>query len=93
MSMHQFSVPDITRDVVLPDARPLRHVREAFDRSVAIVLGVNDYPRGIPRLKTAVPDAEALATVLGTQHGFTALVRRDSEVTGASVRALLGPDL
>lgn len=91
--MQQFSVGDITRDVVLPDARPLRHVREAFDRSVAVVLGVNDYQRGIPRLRTAVPDAEALAAVLGTQHAYTALLRRDAEVTGPSVRTLLGPDL
>jgi hypothetical protein len=91
--MQTFSVRDTTRDVMLPDARALRHVGEAFDRSVAIVLGVNDYQRGVPRLKTAVADADALAAVLEVQHGFTTLVRRDTEVTCASVRALFDRDL
>ena len=81
------------RDVVVPIATPLRHVREAFDRSVALVLGVNDYTHGVPRLKTAVPDAEAVGALLETQHRFTKLLRRDAQVTGATVRALFDHEL
>lgn len=83
-----------TRDVVPPElparreARGLCDVREAFGKSVALVLGVNDYRSGIPRLKTAVPDAEAVGAALEREHGYTTLLGRDAEVTGARVRAL-----
>jgi uncharacterized caspase-like protein len=76
----------ITRDVVVA---PLRHVRDAFDRSVALVLGVNTYRHGIPQLKTAVPDAEAVGALLEAHHGFTKLLRCDAEVTSERVRAIL----
>jgi hypothetical protein len=44
-------------------------------------------------LKTAVPDAEAIGALLETQHRFTKVLRRDAQVTGASVRALFAPEL
>jgi YD repeat-containing protein len=67
---------------------PLRYVREAFGRSVAVVLGVNAYQAGVPRLKTPVPDADAVGALLETQHGFKKVLRCDAEVTGERVRAL-----
>jgi YD repeat-containing protein len=67
---------------------PLRYVREAFERSIAVVLGVNAYGHGIPGLKTAVPDAEAIGALLEAQHGFELMLRRDAEVRGKHVRAL-----
>src|SRR5689334_14555636 len=78
-----------TRDVIVPEEQPLRHVREAFDRSIALILGVNVYGHGVPCLKTAVPDAEAIGALLETQHGFMQVLRRDAEVTREGVRALL----
>jgi uncharacterized caspase-like protein len=77
-----------TRDVVLGGA-PLRHVRDAFDRSVALVLGVNAYGHGVPRLKTAVPDAVAIGDALTTQHDFSTILRCDADVTCAALRLLL----
>ena len=78
-----------TRDVALATVAPLRHVRDAFDRSVALVLGVNAYRHGIPQLKTAVPDAEAVGALLEAHHGFTTLLRCDAEVTSERVRSIL----
>ncbi len=42
-----------------------------FRRSHAIIIGINDYRNGIPKLATAVDDATRLATVLQTSHGYT----------------------
>ena len=64
-------------------------MREAFDRSVALVMGVNAYRHGIPPLWTAVPDAEAIGALLEAEHGFTNIVLRDGEVTRGRVRSLL----
>jgi len=58
-------VETTTRGAALPTVAPLRQSvfsighREVFDRSVSRVLGINAYGHGVPRLKTAVPDAEA----------------------------------
>jgi len=35
-----------------------------FKRSLAVVLGINEYCNGIPRLRTAVADTNALADLL-----------------------------
>jgi uncharacterized caspase-like protein len=41
-----------------------------FERSLAIVIGINDYQNGIARLKTAVPDAGAIATILQESYQY-----------------------
>ena len=41
-----------------------------FERSLAVVIGINDYRRGIPPLHTARPDAERLAKVLAQNNQF-----------------------
>ncbi|HEX3481689.1 MAG TPA: caspase family protein, partial [Kofleriaceae bacterium] len=73
-------------------ARP-RGVQDAFDRSVAIVMGVNTYQRGLPQLRTAVSDAEAIGALLAEQQGFTQVLLRDGEVTRDRVRSLLSTKL
>ncbi|MBO3463480.1 caspase family protein [Aetokthonos hydrillicola Thurmond2011] len=35
-----------------------------FHHNFAVIIGINDYVNGIPRLRTAVPDAERLAKIL-----------------------------
>ncbi|MEM9273885.1 MAG: hypothetical protein AAGA80_13095 [Cyanobacteria bacterium P01_F01_bin.143] len=37
-----------------------------FDRSLAIVIGINDYQNGIDPLQTAVPNAIAIASYTKT---------------------------
>lgn len=63
-------------------------VSAAFDRSIALVLGVNAYPPGLPPLQTAVSDAEAVGSLLAEQHGFTQVLLRNGEVTRDRLRAL-----
>ena len=36
----------------------------------AVVIGINQYDRGIPSLETAVPDAEEVAKVLRNEHEY-----------------------
>ena len=46
------------------------HHSSEFKRSVAIVIGINDYSCGIPPLRTARPDAKRLAAILAEDHGY-----------------------
>lgn len=41
-----------------------------FERSLAVVIGINDYGNGVPRLATPVNDATRLAHLLATEHGY-----------------------
>ena len=41
-----------------------------FSRSLAIVIGINEYHHGIAKLKTAVPDAMAIATILKDSYQY-----------------------
>ena len=41
-----------------------------FERSFAVVIGINDYQNGIASLKTAVPDALAIATILQDSYQY-----------------------
>ena len=41
-----------------------------FKRSLAIVVGINEYHNGIARLKTAVPDAIAIAEILKDSYQY-----------------------
>jgi hypothetical protein len=62
------------------------------DRKYALVIGINEYRNGIPRLKTAVPDAEAVAGVLEDEHGYEVEPLLDAAATAeAIVGALAAP--
>ncbi len=78
---------NLTRD--LASDVPLRHVHEGFGRSVALMMGINAYERGVPPLRTACADVEAIGALLEAEHGFTTRLLRDREVTGDRLRALL----
>jgi hypothetical protein len=41
-----------------------------FQRSLAVVIGINNYQDGVPSLKTPVNDARGLAKLLKEQHGY-----------------------
>ena len=45
----------------------------------ALVIGINDYSAPIPRLKTAVSDAQSIADILTRQYGFKVTTLLDSE--------------
>ena len=60
-----------------------------FDRRVAIVIGINDYQNGIPRLETARYDAECLADVLQSNYGYEVERLLDQEATSNNIWAKL----
>ena len=41
-----------------------------FKRSLAVVIGINEYHNGIARLKTAVPDALAIASIFQDNYQY-----------------------
>ena len=41
-----------------------------FQRSIAFIVGIDNYRSGIPLLRTPVCDAQALAEILQNQHGY-----------------------
>jgi len=47
---------------------------EGFRKSLAFLVAINRYSNGVPELQTPVVDAEALAEVLGRDHGYEAQI-------------------
>ncbi len=52
-----------------------------FNRSIAVIIGINEYRNRIPRLKTAVNDAHTLADLLREKYKYEVLLLLDKEVT------------
>ncbi|MFN7976627.1 MAG: caspase family protein [Vicinamibacterales bacterium] len=65
----------------------------AFRRSIAVVVGIDQYGHGIPTLRTAVNDARRLGDVLARQHGYDVTAMLDAEATRARLVELLTHDL
>ena len=63
-----------------------------FERSLAVVIGINTYDHGIPPLHNAVRDAKAVADSLERQ-GFEVLRLLDSQATLSSLSDLLSRHL
>jgi len=61
----------------------------AFERSIAIVIGINHYSGGIPELENAADDARQLAEILEREHGYEVVLRLDEEGTLKAVTDLL----
>lgn len=60
-----------------------------FARSLAVVIGINHYQTGVPSLNTAVNDAEELAHVLETEHGYQVTLLLDEKASLANILQLL----
>ena len=69
--------------------------KSPFDRNIAIVIGINNYQNGINSLKTAVPDAEAIADLLKTKQGYEIFpeVILDAAATSDRLKTLLKEEL
>ena len=63
-----------------------------FRQSHAVVIGINEYRQGIPRLRTAVDDARRIAEIFETRFGY-AVQRLTEDVTLGRLRALFGEAL
>ena len=64
-----------------------------FNRSLAILLGINAYQNGVPKLNTAKADAERLAEILKDKHGYDCLLRVNEEVSLDRLKRLLEDEL
>jgi WD40 repeat protein len=62
---------------------------EGFGRSFAVLIGIDRYINGVPELSTPVDDAESLADVLRTDHGFRTKVLANEKATSFKLRWLL----
>ncbi len=60
----------------------------SIQRSIAVVIGINQYENGIPPLKTAVNDATKLANILETQYQYQVLRLLDTAATYAELNHL-----
>lgn len=60
-----------------------------FRHNYAVVIGINDYRNGIAPLKTAVNDAEVLAELLHTEHGYTTTLLIDQAARLSHLTELL----
>ncbi|CBN55837.1 MULTISPECIES: eIF2A-related protein [Kamptonema] len=60
-----------------------------FKRSLAIVIGINDYQNGISPLRTATNDAKELARILKEDHNYDVKLLLDTEVTREKLQILL----
>ena len=57
-------------------------------RSLAVVIGINQYINGIPELKTAVNDAIEIAHTLETKYQYQVLRLLDEDATGVHLKEL-----
>ncbi|MGE3471900.1 MAG: caspase family protein [Vicinamibacterales bacterium] len=64
-----------------------------FRRSIAVVIGIDQYTTGIPSLRTAVNDARRVGELLAGQHGYDVIAVVDAEATRARLVALLQDEL
>ncbi|MGI2902543.1 nSTAND1 domain-containing NTPase [Tolypothrix sp. VBCCA 56010] len=62
---------------------------EEIKRSLAVVIGINEYGNGIPALKTAVNDAEKIAATLATKYEYQVLLLLDSDANSDKFKSLL----
>jgi uncharacterized caspase-like protein len=60
-----------------------------FKRSVAVVIGINQYVNDIPELKTAVNDANHLALILEKNYQYQVLRLLDEDATKDKLSSLL----
>jgi TPR repeat protein len=51
----------------------------------ALVIGIDDYPSPLPKLKTAVGDARAVSSVLSERYGFQVQLLLDRDATRAHI--------
>jgi WD40 repeat protein len=59
-------------------------------RSLALLIGIDQYTNAIPQLETAVTDASAIARLLRDLHGYDVVSCCDGHATLAELRGLLG---
>ncbi|MDP6708752.1 MAG: caspase family protein, partial [Alphaproteobacteria bacterium] len=72
--------------ILRAEAAPSVDVADLYARSYALVIGIDDYAGGWPRLQNAVADAEAIAEAFRAR-GFDVTLKTD--LKGAEMRQAL----
>jgi WD40 repeat protein len=68
-------------------------VGDRFKQSIAVVVGIDSYQAGIPRLDSAVEDARLVASTLEQEHAFTVTTLYDGDATVARLKHLVEVEL
>ncbi|RWX45287.1 Caspase domain-containing protein [Candidatus Electrothrix aarhusensis] len=69
------------RGLILGNKSADKSTSSVFKRSIAVVIGIDKYSKGIPPLSTAVNDACALAKILKKEHGYEVTLLTDEKAT------------
>jgi len=78
-----------TRGVIaIEDAEGPTEFTSVFRRSLAVIVGINEYGSGIPRLETPVNDAERIAAILERDQHFVIQEKLTADVTRAKLATL-----
>jgi uncharacterized caspase-like protein len=64
-----------------------------FKLNLAVVIGINDYQNGIPALRTAKQDAEAIAEILKTDYQYQVQLITETEATSQNLERWLETEL
>ena len=80
------------RDIRIEGKLPAEYVSAQYGRAWAVVIGINEYAVGIPRLHYAVADAQAIGDALEAE-GFNVIRLLNQEATGWRIREVLGDEL
>lgn len=58
-------------------------------KNYALIIGIDDYPAPLPKLKTAVNDAQSFATLLSSRYGFQVTTLLDQDATRDKILAAI----
>ena len=60
-----------------------------INKSIAVIIGINEYGNGISNLSTAINDAKEIAHILKSEHAYEVQLIRDSEAILSNLKTLL----
>lgn len=70
-----------------PKKKPVKNLE--FARSLAVVIGIDQYENGIAPLQTAVADARAIADTLRQNHDYEVITRLNKTAQRDSLHTLI----
>src|SRR3990167_4501934 len=59
---------------------------EPAGRKLALLIGIDSYEHGVPALRNAVRDVQAVAEVLSADHGYSVRCLLNEQATGERIR-------
>jgi WD40 repeat protein/pimeloyl-ACP methyl ester carboxylesterase len=81
------------RIAVSPHGLSQSQTIKGFNHSYAVIIGIDQYSGGIPKLSNAVNDAKRISEILEQDHGYDVTTLIDEHATQLSIIELLTNDL